>query len=294
MTKPNKHYHSALKIMLSGLMTRYKERVSDVDTIINAMIQHNLINNEHDIINDHIAFRTFGLPHLGIQSLEKIMLTYGYTKKDCYHFKTKKLTAYWYAPPKDIANLPRLFISQCEVNQLSKKAQNIIKHYTKHITKDPVNKLNLENGNEVDDFLHTPLWKTPTWEDYQYILNESEYAAWVLYNRYYLNHFTITIQALKKGYNTIELFNNFLESIDIKLNTAGGKIKRSKDKKLIQSSTVAKTITTKFPHQDGSEHYHDIAGSYVEFAERINNRDGFEVGNADKIFESTFTSEINK
>ncbi len=294
MTKRNKHHHNALKTMLHGLMTRYKERVSDVETIIKAMIQHNLINNEHDIINDHIAFRTFGLPNLGIQSLEKIMLAYGYTKKDFYRFETKKLTAYWYSPPKDIANLPRLFISQCEVNQLSTKTQDIIKHYTKHITKDPVDKLNFENGNEIDNFLHTPLWETPTWEDYEYVLNESEYAAWVLYNRYYLNHFTITIQTLKKGYNTIELFNHFLESIGIKLNASGGKIKCSKDKKLIQSSTVAKTITTKFPHKNGQEQYHDIAGSYVEFAERINNRDGFEVGNADKIFESTFTSEINK
>tara|TARA_B100000427_G_scaffold9336_1_gene8087 strand:- start:803 stop:1654 length:852 start_codon:yes stop_codon:yes gene_type:complete len=280
--------------MLNGLMKRYKERVSDVDTIINAMISHHLIKSDTDIINDHIAFRTFGLPHLGIKSLEKIMLHYGYTKKDFYQFKRKKLTAFWYAPPKEIPNLPRLFISQCEVKQLSKQSQNIIKHYTSHITKDPVDALDLNDGNAVDTFLHTPLWNTPTWENYQRVLQESEYAAWVLYNRYYLNHFTITIQALKKGYNTIALFNTFLESIGIKLNEAGGKIKCSQDKKLIQSSTVAKTIPALFPHKDGSQHFHDIAGSYVEFAERIDNRDGFEVGNADKIFESTFTSEINK
>ncbi|MBH38019.1 DUF1338 domain-containing protein [bacterium] len=294
MTKINKSYHNALQIMLNGLMTRYKQRVPDVDTIINAMIQHNIISNEHDIINDHIAFRTFGLPHLGIQSLEKIMLAYGYSKKDFYRFETKKLTAYWYSPPSNIPNLPRLFISQCEINQLSKKTQAIINHYTQHITKDPVDTLDLKDGNAVDTFLHTPLWQIPTWEDYEYVLHESEYAAWVLYNRYYLNHFTITIQTLKKGYNTIELFNHFLESIGIKLNAAGGKIKCSNDKKLIQSSTVAKTLTSKFPHKNGKEQYHDIAGSYVEFAERIDNRDGFEVGNADKIFESTFTSEINK
>jgi len=279
--------------MLNGLMRRYKERVSDVDVIINAMIQHNLIRNENDIVNDHIAFRTFGIEHLGIQSLEKIMLSYGYAKRDFYRFETKKLTAYWFAPPKDIPNLPRLFISQCEVSQLSKKTQEIIAHYTKHITKDPVDDLNLNNGKAVDSFLHTPLWDIPTWEDYQHVLKESEYAAWVLYNRYYLNHFTITIQDLKEGYNSIELFNNFLQSIGIKLNQAGGKIKISKDKKLIQSSTVAKTINAQFPHKNGKFHQHEIAGSYVEFAQRIDSRDGFEVGNADKIFESTFTSEIN-
>ena len=71
------------------------------------------------------------------------------------------------------------------------------------------------------------------------MLAESEYAAWVICNRYYLNHFTITIQKLKENHNTIETFNAFLESIGI-TNEAGGKIKVSQDKKLRQSSTVAK------------------------------------------------------
>mgnify|MGYP001467513772 CR=1 FL=1 len=140
----------------------------------------------------------------------------------------------------------KLFLKPRSLLILKNLFKNIIKHYTSHITKDPVDTLDLNDGNAVDTFLHTPLWNTPTWEDYQYVLQESEYAAWVLYNRYYLNHFTITIQALKEGYNTIALFNTFLESIGIKLNEAGGKIKCSQDKKLIQSSTVAKTIPTLF------------------------------------------------
>jgi hypothetical protein len=55
----------------------------------------------------------------------------------------------------------------------------------------------------------------------------SEYAAWVIYNRYYLNHFTISVHNLKEGYNTIALFNNFLERNRFHLNDAGGKIKKS-------------------------------------------------------------------
>ena len=51
-----------------------------------------------------------------------------------------------------------------------------------------------------------------------------EYAAWVIYNRYYLNHYTISVHNLQNGYGTIQEFNAFLERIGIKLNDAGGKI----------------------------------------------------------------------
>ena len=68
----------------------------------------------------------------------------------------------------------------------------------------------------------------------------------------------------------------------------------SEDKKLLQSSTVAEQMLAEFPHDDQSTGSHLIAGSYVEFAQRIDGRDGFEVGNADKIFESTFSDQINQ
>ena len=285
---------TTLNYVLNGLMKKYSSRVPDVSKIINEMIKHHIISSKEDIINDHIAFRTFAHPCLGIQSLEKIFSYYGYEKRDFYEFKTKKLNAYWFSPPKDSINLPRLFISECKLNELSTQTQSIIDNYLKNITAGPVDTLNLDSGHEVDAFLHKSLWEQPCWEDYQAVLAESEYAAWVLYNRYYLNHFTITIQKLKENYNTIETFNAFLESIGIKLNEAGGKIKISKDKKLRQSSTVAETVSTLFTHKNGTQHYHDIAGSYVELAERIDNRDGFEVGNADKIFESTYSSQIKR
>ena len=274
-------------------MRRYKQRVSDVSHIISEMIAQSLIHKESDIINDHIAFRTMGVKQLGIQSLEKIFLAYGYQKRDDYHFKAKKLDANWYAPPKGSHNLPRIFISECRVQEFSKPVQKIIETYTSQVKSDPVEDLELLNGAQVDQFLHSPLWTTPTYEDYQRVLEESEYAAWVLYNRYYLNHFTITIQALNT-HNDIASFNQFLESIGIQLSTAGGVIKQSQDKKLLQSASVAKKVKALFPHEDGSEQQHLIAGSYVEFAQRIKGREGFEVGNADKIFESTFTNQVDK
>jgi len=290
--------------VLSGLMTRYKERVPDVSAIINAMIKEGIINNDGGIENDHIAFRTICVPFLGIQSLEKIFLHYGFEKKDHYYFPAKKLDAYWYASPSP--EYPRIFISELRVNDLSENAQNIIHSYTDEVTVDPVLKINLDNANEVDRFLHSGLWRIPALEDYLSLSKESEYAAWVIYNRYYLNHFTISVHNLKEGYNTIAAFNAFLERNGFTLNDSGGKIKVSPDGNLLQSATVAEMIEATFAN--GVKHR--ISGSYVEFAERKvlkqfehlpssaikpeHRREGFEANNADKIFESTYSSQTGK
>lgn len=69
---------AGLDAVLGGLMRRYKERVPDVAAIIQAMVDEKVITRADDIENDHIAFRTIGVPHLGIASLEKIFLHYGY------------------------------------------------------------------------------------------------------------------------------------------------------------------------------------------------------------------------
>ncbi len=290
-----------LEVVLEGLMKRYSERVPDVKKITRAMISEGIIGKEDEIENDHVAFRTMGVEHLGIASFEKIFLALGYRKMDYFYFEGKKLDAYWFAPPQP--HFPRIFVSELRVNDLSESTQKIIRSYTDEVTSDPVDDLDLEDGKAIDHFLHKPLWRTPTWADYQSLLKESEYAAWVIYNRYYLNHYTISVHNLKAGYNTVEQFNAFLEEQGIHLNNSGGKIKVSPDGGLLQSSTVAEMIQAPFAEHD----VHTISGSYVEFAERRvlpefahlkpdeikreHRREGFETGNADKIFESTFTSQ---
>jgi hypothetical protein len=291
-----------LDTFLGGLMRRYKERVPDVAAITEAMVA------DGQIENDHIAFRTMGVPHLGIASLEKIFLHCGYERRDRYHFAAKKLDAFWYAPP--LPNYPRIFISELRVGDLSDEAQRIIRSYTDEVTADPVDSLDLDDGEAVDTFLHQPLWRTPTLADYLRLAGESEYAAWVIYNRYYLNHFTVSVHNLPEGYNTIEQFNQFLEAHGFRLNDSGGKAKTSPDGKLVQSSTVAEMVDATFDDGEGGIVTHRISGSYVEFAERRvldqyaglpadqlrreHRRDGFEAGNADKIFESTYSHQTNK
>lgn len=293
-----------LQAVLNGLMTRYKERVPDVAAIFQAMVKEKVINDPSELENDHIAFRTMGVKHLGIQSLEKIFLHYGYKRMDHYLFPEKKLDAYWYSPadPKD----PRIFISELRVDDLSKETADLIRSYTNEVETDPVNQLDLNNPLAVDEFLHSGLWRLPTWADYNSLSKESEYAAWTIYNRYYLNHFTISVHNLKQGYNTIADFNNFLERNGFVLNNASGKIKQSPDGGLLQSSTVANMTDALFANEDK----HRIPGSYVEFAERRirpefqhlpsnqltreHRREGFEAANADKIFESTYSAQTSR
>lgn len=293
--------NSLLANVLDALFTPYKTRVPDVAKVNAAMISQGIIENESQIINDHIAFRTLRVPHLGIASFEKIFLHYGYEKRDYYFFEGKKLNAYWYAPPSE--EYPRIFMSELRVADLSEKAQQIIHAYTKHITSDPVDAIDLNDTQAVGDFFHKALWQLPSIEDYQSLAEESEYAAWVIHNRYYLNHYTISVHEFTEEFNTIEKFNTFLESEGISLNTAGGKIKTSPDGLLKQSSTIAKMVEAEFSGGQKME----IAGSYVEFAERLvlseyrslepnsiqrkHRRDGFESANADKIFESTYSEQ---
>ena len=297
-------HHQTLESVLNGLMTRYKARVPDVSAIFNAMVKEDILKNPSEISNDHIAFRTIGAEHLGIRSLEKIFLHYGYKKMDPYSFPEKKLDAYWYAPahPQD----PRIFISELRVKDLSSPIRDLIESYTDEVDSDPVDMLDLDNAEMVESFLHSGLWRLPTWADYQALAAESEYAAWTIYNRYYLNHFTISVHNLKKGYNTVALFNEFLEKNGFTLNNSAGKIKQSPDGGLLQSATVAQMIEAEFA---GGEK-HMIPGSYVEFAERrilpqyanlpaqevkrIHRREGFEAANADKIFESTYAAQTQR
>ena len=293
-----------IHLILESLFKTYSNRVPDVKKITNGLVKNKIISNQEDIINDHIAFRTMGVKNLGINSFEKIFLHHGYVKKDNYSFKLKKLNAFWYSHFDK--NMPRIFISELKVDELSSKSQEIIYKYTDQVIKDPVDELDLDNIKEVINFLSKPLWSLPSLNDFKNLLKESEYASWVIYNRYYLNHYTISVHELIKGFNTLKKFNKFLEKLNIKLNNSGGVIKKSKDGLLLQSSTIANKVKAKFLNNETFM----ISGSYVEFAERKvfpefknlpiediepkHRREGFEASNADKIFESTFIKQTER
>jgi len=130
------------------------------------------------------------------------------------------------------------------------------------------------------------LWGTPSFETYNLLRKESEYASWFYVYGFCANHFTVSINSLRK-LNTIEKVNSFLKGRGFSLNTAGGEIKGTPAELLEQSSTKAGLIPIGF-----TEGTFEIPSCYYEFAKRYPDSDGqlysgFIAKSADKIFEST-------
>ena len=100
------------------------------------------------------------------------------------------------------------------------------------------------------------------------------------------NHFTVSINALKK-YDNIAKVNEFITKNDFLLNTAGGAIKGTPADLLQQSSTIADIVKVNF-----LEGTFEVPCCYYEFAQRYPDQNGdlyngFVASSADKIFEST-------
>lgn len=294
---------SFFRSVLGSMETIYLNRNPTAKSVLELV--HSTGNDR--ICYDHLAFRTFGVNGHGIDSMAEIFLDFGYTKKDELRFPAKKLKAYWFAPPAtsnedgDGINgpLPRVFISELLVDQMSSEAQEIIRKYT------GMSGLGKRYA-ALASALGSLTWEKPLYSEFQQLARESEYAAWTLVNGYAVNHVTISVHRLKSHLRSINNLNKFIEENGFKLNSEGGILKVSPDGFLLQSSTVADSMP--FHFFDGVTE--SVPCSYIEFAERLvlpqyrnlpddeieefHRRDGFEVGNADKIFESTSREQLTR
>lgn len=239
---------------------------------------YNLFTNTGELIqNDHIAFRTFNDPRMDIGVLARIFIRNGYIEKGEYTFKDKHLFAKHYEHSSD-SEAPRVFISQLVIEDFSTYLQNTIKK--------AINSVNDEIYKSGDLIFAGSLFKNPSFEIYNKLREESEYAAWLYVFGFRANHFTISINALKK-YDTIEKVNEFVKTNGFLLNSSGGEIKGTKEELLRQSSTMADKVKISF-----SEGEYEIPSCYYEFAQRYKDKSGklysgFIAKSADKIFEST-------
>ncbi|XP_030484458.2 2-oxoadipate dioxygenase/decarboxylase, chloroplastic [Cannabis sativa] len=295
---------SFFRSVLASMETVYLNRNPTAKAILELV--HSA--DEERICYDHFAFRTFGVDGYGIDSLASFFLDFGYTPRDELRFPAKKLRALWFSPPENVIGeggsciggpLPRIFISELLVDQMSPQTQEIIRKYIEVSG----------SGNRhaaLASALGSLTWEKPLNSEFQQLVRESEYAAWTLVNGYALNHVTISTHQLKSNLRSIKNLNQFIKENGFKLNSEGGVLKVSPDGLLLQSSTVADS--TSFTFSDGATE--SVPCSYIEFAERLilpqyNNlpeeevkeyhrRDGFEVGNADKIFESTYKEQLTR
>ena len=243
-----------------------------------------------ELVNDHVAFRTFADSHIGIDILEDEVLALGYRHLDSYQFDVKKLDARCYVHDKSPT---KIFISELRWQSLSDASQVIIQdiiEQAKATLKSPL--LEQSSRGLIPLLSAGRLWQLPSYAAYQTLASESEYAAWLSVWGLRANHFTIFVNHLK---STPELTDvvALLQQQGYQLNEAGGVIKGAPSDLLIQASTMADTCIVNF--NDAGEQA--ISSCYYEFAQRFNQENGvlyqgFVPLSADKIFESTNMKSI--
>lgn len=238
---------------------------------------HELLGStqKDDIINDHIALRTFNIKKVGLEKLADHFKILGYKECGEYNFELKKLHAKHFEHTDSLK--PKVFISELLVEEFSTKVQDIINNLVDQID---------EKDTLADNFLYSgPHWMLDS-KTYKSLLKESEYAAWTAAWGYRANHFTVSINHLK-NFKTIESVNKKLKDAGFCLNSSGGEIKGSSKVLLKQSSTLADNFNVKF-----SDCKMKIPSCFYEFALRYKKLDGklysgFVEASANKIFEST-------
>lgn len=239
---------------------------------------HDLLGSGNDLINDHVAYRTFDIEKVNLQKLAQHLIAIGYEEKDEYHFKAKKLYAKHFEHADD--TMPKVFISELLVKEFSPEVQVIIEKMVEQVEESAINDAS---------FLYSGTHWQVSSDDYQTLLAESEYAAWMSAWGYRANHFTVSINHLE-SFDTIEAVNQTLKDNGFALNTAGGEIKGDEAVKLEQSSTMADHANVAFSDKTVS-----IPSCFYEFAKRYPMANGklytgFVAASADKIFESTNAS----
>lgn len=239
---------------------------------------HDLFVNEgENIVNDHIAFRTLDFPEIDVDVLAKPFVSNGYMAKGEYNFKGKHLFAKHFEL-EGVDNAPRIFISQLILSECSQFIQTTLK--------EAFDNTGLREPDPDEMIFSGSLFNSLSYSVYNRLREESEYAAWFYVFGFRANHFTISVNALKK-YSDIHRVNELLTRNGFILNTSGGEIKGTPIGLLQQSSTLADSVNVKF--NEGS---FDVPCCYYEFAHRFqdsngNLYNGFVAKSADRIFEST-------
>lgn len=256
--------------LIANLWNEYTKITPSAQTI------HDLFSTHGKFKNDHIALRTFNDPRICIDAVAAAFIDCGYEEVMTYEFPEKKLEAKHYQNKND-DNAPLVFISQLMLEQCSIELECIINNALNSV--DPsIFRSNLATMGR--------LWENVSYELYQTLRAESEYAAWTYVYGVRVNHFTVFVNSLEQ-FETIQDVNEFVKDSGYPLNISGGEVKGSPELLLEQSSTLADIQEMNF--EEGS---YSIPTCFYEFARRFENEKGemfmgFHADSANKIFEST-------
>ena len=240
---------------------------------IHALIEESCGDN---ILNDHIAIRTFNHPSININRLILPFLEQGYKRKQSYFFDSKRLDACHLEHEVDLS-APKIFVSELRLQDMPSVIETSLTEL--------VNSIDLDKHDATTLLTIGRPWGLPSYSKYIELCKVSEYAAWMYVFGIRANHFTIDVERMK-SFRTLTAMNKFLLSHGFEMNTAGGLIKGSEAQLLEQSSTLADIIPIQF-----KEGVYRIPSCYYEFAYRYRQEgkrfEGFITSSANKIFEST-------
>lgn len=229
------------------------------------------------VVHDHIALRTFDDPRMNIDVIARVFTENGYEARGDYEFKVKKLRGKHFEHRSD-PNAPKVFISELLTDQFSDYLKTTVRGYLNSLADSVYADTDLVYGGSI--------WGKISFDTYNRLREESEYAAWLLVYGYRANHFAVKVNKLKQ-FSTLQEVNEFIKGNGYLMTTVGGEIYGTPEELLEQSATLAEIQPVEFT--DG---VFDIPSCFYEFTLRYNRPDGtqypgFIAANADKIFEST-------
>jgi hypothetical protein len=166
--------------LLTALWRDYTEQAPQAERI------HRLLREHGEVIHDdHVALRTLDLAGLGLEAMARTFEDHGWRGRAFYRLGSQHLRArYW---QHDDPNLPKIFISELVVDELSPAARDLLHELVDQLPADFADREDLA-------------WAGRPWhvtaEDIAFLDAESEHAAWIAQHGFRVHHFTVDASAL--------------------------------------------------------------------------------------------------
>lgn len=268
-----------VKGLIENLWQQYLRRVPY------ARVYAELLNAQGGkVVHDHLAFRTLnthtGEQPSGITAIGHLLEMLNYEKCGKYRFPKMMANAVHYEHPDPL--LPKIFVSQLEVEELPEWARQVIQpkvNNTPYLLSDQaIELMNILSGkgtitNEAAEILIEELtgyfrrpWRMPLWEDLLKINDVSQYAAWTLIHGNSVNHFAALINMQRaEAWPDIEVTCQALSDAGVPMKD---NIEGEKGSYLRQSSTQAVKERIRIRDESGELTDKDWTYAYYELTER--------------------------
>jgi hypothetical protein len=284
-----------LERLFDGLWSEYRGRVS------HAAAYEKLLKDRGGVFrNDHVAFRTFATQARwsGIAAISRPFEALGYRAAGAYDFPDKSLSSLHFAPPSE--GLPKLFISELRVWELSAKARGIVRAATARSAPglsdvELAELADLPKGAARRETLRrrwaaqlSRRWPAPKASDAAALERESQFGAWTLLHGHTVNHFTAAVHSqAAAGLEDLDATVAALKAAGVPMKP---EIEGEPGSKLRQSSTQAVVIPVEM-RAGARVVKKPWTYAYFELAERplIDGRrfEGFLGGQAANLFDMT-------